>query len=201
MESEPPAGPPSERARRRRAEIAAGASPLFQERGFHGTSIRAIAAATGLSMGGLYEYISSKDDVLSLVYQEMTSPFVETLDQSEDDDLVDLIATALVASWEQSRDVQILYRETVHVDTSHRDALAAQERAHAHRIAEAIERGVSRRGLVCDDPLLVGHMVLFMAAFMPLRGWITRADGIEASRELAERVAQLFVSGLRARDG
>lgn len=192
-----PAEQPSERARRRRAEIAEGALPLFLEKGFHGTSIREIAAAAGLSMGGLYEYISSKDDVLSLVYQEMTSPFTETLGAEQAGDLVDLIAETLLASWAQTRDVQILYRETVHVDASHREGLAAQERRHAHLIAAAIEHGVDRGELACEDPTLVGHMVLFMAAFMPLRAWITRTDGIEASEDVARRVARLIVAGLR----
>ena len=170
---------PNDRVRRREAEIAGGALPLFQEKGFHGTSIREIAAAAGLSMGGLYEYISSKDDVLSLVYRQMTSPFAETLAASDTDDLRDVIAGALMASWDRARDVQILYRETVNVDVSHRDQLAEEERRHAHRIADAIRRGVERGDYRCEDPVLVGHLVLFLAAFMPLRAWITRSDGIE----------------------
>jgi AcrR family transcriptional regulator len=188
---------PSELARRREAEIAAGAIPLFLEKGFHGTSIREIAAAAGLSMGGLYEYISSKDDVLSLVYRQMTSPFAETLDDPAGTDLTELITAVLVASWERSKDVQILYRETVALDANHRDQLATTERSHAQRIAGAIQTGVERGELVCDEPLLVGHMVMFLAAFMPLRSWITRADGIEASDQTARAIADLIVNGLR----
>lgn len=187
----------SDLVRRREAEIADGALPLFLEKGFHGTSIREIAAAAGLSMGGLYEYISSKDDVLSMVYRQMTSPFAETLDAPTDGDLTDLIAAALAASWDRAKDVQILYRETVALDAGHRDELAATERAYARRIADAVEAGVSRRELVCDNPLLVGHLVMFLAAFMPLRSWITRADGIESSVETARAIAELIVSGLR----
>lgn len=187
----------SERVRRREAEIALGALPLFHEKGFHGTSIREIAAAAGLSMGGLYEYISTKDDVLSLVYRQMTSPFAETLAADEDDDLVVVISAALMASWERARDVQILYRETVNVDASHRDQLAEEERGHAHRIADAIRRGVARGDYRCEDPVMVGHLVLFLAAFMPLRAWITRADGIEPTPEMATAVAELIVRGLR----
>jgi TetR/AcrR family transcriptional regulator, cholesterol catabolism regulator len=189
---------PSDLARRREAEIAGGALPLFLEKGFHGTSIREIAAAAGLSMGGLYEYISSKDDVLSLVYRQMTSPFAETLDLPSDGDLTDLIASALTASWDRAKDVQILYRETVALDAGHRDELAATERAYAARIAQAIEAGIGRGELTCANPLLAGHVVMFLAAFMPLRSWITRADGIESSADTARAVAELIVTGLRA---
>jgi TetR/AcrR family transcriptional regulator, cholesterol catabolism regulator len=187
---------PNELTDRRQAEIAAGALPLFLEKGFHGTSIREIAAAAGLSMGGLYEYIDSKDDVLSLVYRQMTSPFAETLAAPLDTDLTDLIATALSASWNQAKDVQILYRETAALGHDHRERLGATERAYAHRIAEAITAGVERGDLVCDNPVLVGHLVMFLAAFMPLRSWITRPDGIDNSEDTARAIAELLVRGM-----
>jgi len=41
------------------------ASSVLFKKGFHGTSIRDIAAACEMSMGQLYHYISSKDDILS----------------------------------------------------------------------------------------------------------------------------------------
>ena len=147
-------------------------------------------------MGGLYEYISSKDDVLSMVYRSMTSPLEDVWDGATD--VETLIFSVLTASWERSRDVQILYRETVHLDAAHREELAATERAYARVIAEAITAGVERGELVCDDPLLVGHLVMFLAAFMPLRSWITRPDGIDASEETARSVAALVANTLRS---
>ena len=44
------------------------ASAVLFEKGFHGTSIRDIAAACDMSMGQLYHYISSKDDILFLMH-------------------------------------------------------------------------------------------------------------------------------------
>jgi AcrR family transcriptional regulator len=43
------------------------ASKVLLEKGFHGTSIRDIATACDMSMGQLYHYISSKDDILYLM--------------------------------------------------------------------------------------------------------------------------------------
>lgn len=187
---------PSELSARREAEIARGALPLFLEKGFHATSIREIAAAAGLSMGGLYEYISSKDDVLSLVYRQMTSPFDDVLGGGEDLDLRKAIADAIEASRQRAKEVQILYRETVALDGSHREDLARNERGHAHAIADAIVAGVKRGDYVCLDPLLVGHMVIYLTAFMPLRSWIMRPDGIEPGPELADAVADLVMRAL-----
>ena len=51
----------------RRRQIIDAAVHLFIENGFHKTTTRQIARASGLSIGSLYEYIESKEDVLYLV--------------------------------------------------------------------------------------------------------------------------------------
>lgn len=51
----------------RRRQIADTAVKLFIDRGFHKTTTRQIAGAAGFSIGSLYEYIASKEDILYLV--------------------------------------------------------------------------------------------------------------------------------------
>jgi AcrR family transcriptional regulator len=52
---------------RRRRQIAEAAVQLFIKHGFHKTTTRQIARAAGFSIGSLYEYVASKEDVLYLV--------------------------------------------------------------------------------------------------------------------------------------
>ncbi|MFC1833021.1 TetR/AcrR family transcriptional regulator [Thermodesulfobacteriota bacterium] len=56
-----------ELVKERRRQIVDAAVPLFIDRGYHKTTTRALAQATGLSIGSMYEYITTKDDVLYLV--------------------------------------------------------------------------------------------------------------------------------------
>ncbi|MGW8192794.1 MAG: TetR/AcrR family transcriptional regulator [Desulforhopalus sp.] len=51
----------------RRSQIVDAAVKLFVKHGYHKTTTRALARETGLSIGSLYEYVSTKDDVLYLV--------------------------------------------------------------------------------------------------------------------------------------
>jgi len=51
----------------RRLQIVRGAVNLFREKGFHRATTREIAKAAGFSIGTLYEYIRTKEDVLYLV--------------------------------------------------------------------------------------------------------------------------------------
>ncbi|TWT27629.1 TetR/AcrR family transcriptional regulator [Planomicrobium sp. CPCC 101110] len=52
---------------KRRAQMIRGAVTLFKQKGFHRTTTREIAKAAGFSIGTLYEYIRTKEDVLYLV--------------------------------------------------------------------------------------------------------------------------------------
>ena len=48
-------------------EIVDAAVELFIQNGFHKTTTRQIAKAAGFSIGSLYEYVASKEDILYLV--------------------------------------------------------------------------------------------------------------------------------------
>jgi AcrR family transcriptional regulator len=52
---------------RRRRQIAAAAVQLFVEKGFHKTTTRQIAQAADISIGSLYEYFTTKEDILYIV--------------------------------------------------------------------------------------------------------------------------------------
>ncbi|MEZ7172530.1 TetR/AcrR family transcriptional regulator [Sporosarcina sp. OR05] len=70
---------------KRREQIIDGAVKLFKEKGFHRATTREIAKAAGFSIGTLYEYIRTKEDVLYLVcdsiYNEVQSRLSTSMDQ------------------------------------------------------------------------------------------------------------------------
>jgi AcrR family transcriptional regulator len=59
-----------ELVRKKRLQIAKGASKLFIKKGYHKTSMREISKATGLTIGNLYDYITKKEDVLYKLCQK-----------------------------------------------------------------------------------------------------------------------------------
>ncbi len=56
---------------RRRHQIADAAVQLFIDKGFHKTTTRQIAGAAGFSIGSLYEYFASKEDILYMVCESI----------------------------------------------------------------------------------------------------------------------------------
>jgi AcrR family transcriptional regulator len=73
---------------RRRRQIVDASVELFMEKGFHRTTTRQIAKAAGISIGLLYEYIATKEDILFLVceaiHAQMHDAVTEALEHSEE---------------------------------------------------------------------------------------------------------------------
>lgn len=63
----------------RRKQIVSGAVKLFREKGFHRATTREIAKAAGFSIGTLYEYIRTKEDVLYLVCDNIYDQVIQRL--------------------------------------------------------------------------------------------------------------------------
>lgn len=63
----------------RREQMIQGAIKLFKEKGFHRATTREIAKAAGFSIGTLYEYIRTKEDVLYLVCDSIYKQSMERL--------------------------------------------------------------------------------------------------------------------------
>lgn len=76
--AEPPKSPPlRQRYDSRQREVLDACARAFAERGYHGTSIDDLVAATGLARGGLYHYIGSKQAALSRILADLMGPLLE----------------------------------------------------------------------------------------------------------------------------
>jgi len=74
-----PPGRPSTRHARRREEILRTAAGVFAEKGYHGASMRDIAARLGVRQAAIYYYYPSKSAILEAICREGITHFVERL--------------------------------------------------------------------------------------------------------------------------
>jgi AcrR family transcriptional regulator len=58
-------------------QLLATAARVFAEKGFHPTTMRDLARETGLSLAGIYHYVGSKDDLLSVIMERCFAGVVE----------------------------------------------------------------------------------------------------------------------------
>ncbi|MGE6377243.1 TetR/AcrR family transcriptional regulator [Peribacillus muralis] len=102
---------------KRRTQMIKGAVTLFKEKGFHRTTTREIAKASGFSIGTLYEYIRTKEDILYLVcdfiYDEVQEKLQKEIDQSDGtlDSLKMTIAYFYKVMDDMQDEVLVMYQE------------------------------------------------------------------------------------------
>jgi AcrR family transcriptional regulator len=182
----------------RRREVVASAAKLFAERGYDGTSMSELTAATGLAAGGLYHYIEGKDDLLIAICEELLEPL---LAQARE-----IVATgappveqlrALVAAWVAH---VVEHRHHMLVFTQERQAIERQQRWRRVRsqrkafekiLDEVLARGEADGSMTFADRRLSLLALLGMVNYTPQ--WV-RPNGRLSPAEIAAGYCEIVLS-------
>lgn len=102
----------------RRRQIVDAAVTLFIQNGFHKTTTRQIAQAAGISIGSLYEYIATKEDVLYLVcdaiHAEIEHGVAEALERAKrgKNPLAEVVREYFMVCHRMNDHILLIYQET-----------------------------------------------------------------------------------------
>ncbi|TMN22024.1 TetR/AcrR family transcriptional regulator [Lentibacillus cibarius] len=124
----------AELVEKRRSQMIKGAITLFKEKGFHRTTTREIAKASGFSIGTLYEYIRTKEDVLFLVCNAIYERFRERLEAAIDwnsppvANLKRVITAYFQLMDDMQEEVIIMYQEVKSLKKETREYVLTKER-------------------------------------------------------------------------
>jgi AcrR family transcriptional regulator len=158
--------------------IAEAVVSLFTEKGFHGTSMREIATAVGMSMGNLYHYISSKDDVLYLVYRALYRKWEESsgaLGTEEIKDPVErlraLMANMLRVTYQNMELTQMTLRESKFLQKPALKKVLSMESEYIDRFVKTIEEGIRKGIFKPVNAKIMGNFIAYNMFFFPLRSW------------------------------
>jgi AcrR family transcriptional regulator len=161
-----------ERVAHRRTELIDVATKMFLDRGFHSTSIRDIARACSFNVASLYMYVSSKEDILYLVAQDLMNSIAQKLSEAVlDPDSPERSLEIGFASYCQivsrfRRQIRLLYREVGFLPTEPRANVVATVSSvityFENIVAKGIEAGVFRNipaRLTGLDVMFIAHMI------------------------------------------
>lgn len=120
----PPAEPVT-KGERTRAILLDAAKRLFVSKGFHGTSMRAIADEAGLALGGIYNHFGNKEDIFVAILAER-HPFLVVLPamQAAQGDTVEALvrdaAGRMIAELSQNQEfLNLMLIELVEFEAKH----------------------------------------------------------------------------------
>lgn len=203
--AEPPKSP-TLRARYddRQREVLDACARVFAQRGYHGTSIDDLIAATGLARGGLYHYIGSKPEALTRILDDLMGPLLDAargvVDGPGAPPTAEARLRALTRVWtervESHRDhVRVFHqeRETLRRDPSW-DHVRGDRDTFEALLAGVLEQGVRDGEFVVADPTLTALALLGMVNHTAL--WFTPGGRLDAPG-VADGFVDLLLDGIR----
>lgn len=190
----------------RREQIVKAAVQLFNEKGYHGTTTREVARTSGFSIGTLYEYIGSKEDILYLVcdavYEEVMEKWKQLMDKNLQGlrRLLQIIDAYFHAINHMQDEVLVMYQETKSLS---KDALKYvlqielnMKKTFENEFLQCREQGLidltdEEISLACHNILVAGHMWTF-------RRWALQKDlDFDSYRKIQ---ISLLLQGFRLRN-
>lgn len=193
-------GRPSTRHARRRDEILRTAAAVFAEKGYHGASMRDIAARLAVRQAAIYHYFTSKPVILEAICREGITQFVERLGEicaaplATEEKVRRAIRAHLEPLLEQRFYVHAFLFQRRELPKSARRPLDAQAHAYEALWRAIIEEG-QRTGAVpaALDPQLTALAILGMCNTVARWSRAAAAFGLD---RIADAFAHLVAHGL-----
>jgi AcrR family transcriptional regulator len=184
-------------------QIVEGACQVFFKKGFSRTSTRELASACHMSMGQLYHYISSKDDILFLVHKHMHQLWINHLLNSGLEDIGDAklrlekaIRVTLELTIENRKLFQFVYTESKHLAKEHlRLVLEIDEKVVLSFWRELLAE-VQTKPFSQKEIPIAGSLIAFLSVFESLRGWTVKKFMPE---EIVDFLTNFILGGLGLR--
>ncbi len=188
------------RVRERRAALVQAAVNVFAEKGFHASKVADVAQVAGLSQGSVYNYVSSKEDLLYMVTEDHLRGYER------------IVLAALAQASTPEDKLQALLRATIEAIFTYRKHYLVMVR-ELHLVVRERRRGFMRLAAeqrkICEDILveitgpdhfapgqlrLTANILLFMPSLIVSRGWDLRGQVSEA--EITETLLSFLLQGL-----
>lgn len=182
----------------RREELSRAAARLFAERGFHGTSMDALAQALGVQKGSLYSLTGSKQELLYETLQEGARAFHAALDAVPDAaPAVERVRAALRGHLrvvaEQLDVATVFTREWRYLEGASREEFVGERRRYEQRWRALFRDGVESGDLRTDLDTGAATLLVLSAA-----NWAyTWLEPGRDTDDLADRFLTILVDGIR----
>ncbi|CAG9620101.1 TetR/AcrR family transcriptional regulator [Sutcliffiella rhizosphaerae] len=165
---------------KRRDQMIKGAVSLFKEKGFHRTTTREIAKEAGFSIGTLYEYIRTKEDVLYLVCDRIYDQVGERLQQEMDmkrgnlDSLKSAIRYYFRVMDEMQDEVLVMYQEAKSLSKDALPYVLNKELAMVAMFEQVIRNCMIAEGMALKEQeiQLVAHNIFVQGQMWGFRRWV-----------------------------
>jgi AcrR family transcriptional regulator len=169
----------AELVEKRRSQIVEAATHLVARQGFGKTVVRDIADEADISVGLVYEYVRSKEDILSLIWEHWARVWLDGLTEAlaaEGDAFTRLfrgIKFLVDIAGRYPEVTHLFYREAGNLSQEGRELSKHTERDQIDLLAGVVSDGISE-GLIRDDtdPVLLATTLITLSHQWVLKGYL-----------------------------
>jgi AcrR family transcriptional regulator len=186
-----------------RALLLEAAERAFAERGYHGTAMRDIARASGFSVGGVYQFYDSKDDlyleVLETQWEDLFRLVTAALGAKGFLERLEAFTGAFLSHFEAKRAFfRLVDTERAQFSASFKGAIRSRVHRNRQRLRKLVVR-VMREG-VAEDYLRRVDVELMASAYLGILHH-TMLDALESGRPLGkaqrlQTILSVFLCGV-----
>ncbi len=183
----------------RRRQIFEGACEVIARKGYGDASVREIAKAAGLSIPALYQYVSSKEDILYMITHECMNDLFRTFRDnvrtvmSADRRMETAIAEYVSYISDNRKYINLVYSETRSLGGENREKIFDLERAMLKEWQEIYADGVDSGVFRPLDSMLVANIFYFACSVWALRNW---AIGDFEESEVSHTLTEILMRGI-----
>lgn len=186
--------------RERRELLVQAAIQVFLEKGFHNATVRDIGRAAKMTQGTIYNYVSSKDDILYLVCDRIVSEYQwqtrQALVQSHGP--VDRVRAAVRAvsevMYQHRREIRLIYQDSHLLDRRSLRVIQARVEEFIGMFEQIVTDAARELKMTLPHPHFSANILTFLPVMIALRGWSIRE---ELSREqVVDQISEFLVRGL-----
>ena len=161
----------------KRKKIIKGALAVFKEKGYHKTTVRDIAKSAEISMGSLYDYISSKDDLLYLFYKVFILTYyqkvVSVTNNIKDPKKKFQVAyrTLLEVGFSLEDEILFGWTEAKNMKKDYLKEILKLEQDLVNFFREILDEVTSKCQIEIEDTNLAANFLVYSSTFGILRRW------------------------------
>jgi AcrR family transcriptional regulator len=207
---EPRAAPPArriktatknaERVRERREALINAAIQVFMDKGFHAATVREIGRAANMTQGTIYNYVSSKDDILYLVCDRIVAEYNDetrkALDTSHDPAgrVRSSVRAISEVMYRHRREIRLIYQDSHLLDARSRRVILARVEEFIGMFERIVADAARELGRPLAHPHLAANVLTFLPVMIALRGWSLRKDA--TPEQVVDEISEFVVRGL-----
>jgi len=179
---------------KRRNHILSAALKLFLKKGFSATTMRDLSRETGINLASLYDYVGSKQGILTLMYADMMRFWRDDMRSVVKDSaslkassthgterdkrrsaLREQLSIILSGTWNRYGDlIRVLYRESFLLEEDVLKEVMASESLFVEEIAGAMKTAADPADRDEDRIRIVANLFVYLLGLMSNRKWILK---------------------------